>query len=524
MSHSLRSTTKPSACLWAAAALSLGALGCGDNLEPPGAEPDAGTPEVDAMAPANSVCSAPIELLGVQAESGSATGDTASSTLSPVDLGDCVTAGDTAIAQQVVAYTVPGSGRTGVEFSLVNDGTPASFDTVVQVRSACEMTPEELATSCFDNASFAERRSRGTFFAEGGDTVYFVITGDPEPGDGRVSEGAWRLEVFSDAASTPSIDSARVTILQTFLDIAVSGGDSGADASGVRVLPYIDEDTIYDTNFDGMGDQRDRVIFPLPEVSGETSFSRGVRQEAFGNLYSGDVVAAEVSIVDRFGDESERIRVDVLEPDLRGPDASCDQDVDFCAVDLACEEQVCTVPTAVSDACDAATAIAIDTPAGDTVTTTTQALSLPAGSGVFTATCTETGSAEVLFTVEVPAGGPFDLLATTALEATGEIDTVLYARTSCVDPTTEVTCNDDADRANDVYQSTIVIEEAAAGSYTLVVEDYAFAFDPLPADIELQVSLRPVLSSGASCDDAEVENRCADGACTDGTCPEPLSR
>jgi hypothetical protein len=35
----------------------------------------------------------------------------------------------------------------------------------------------------------------------------------------------------------------------------------------------------------------------------------------------------------------------------------------------------------------------------------------------------------------------------------------------------------------------------------------------------VEVALRPVLGSGAACDVAQVENRCAASACAAGTCP-----
>ncbi len=61
----------------------------------------------------------------------------------------------------------------------------------------------------------------------------------------------------------------------------------------------------------------------------------------------------------------------------------------------------------------------------------------------------------------------------------------------------------------------------AAGAYTVFVVKAGHPSEtPIPYEVE--VSLRPVLGTGAACDPAEVTNRCGAGACpTDGAaeCP-----
>ncbi len=522
--YGMHSAVKRRASLSLVVCVAMTCWGCGDD----GGE----TPTVDAMPMADAstdampmsdamsnVCTAALDGTAELATEVSIMGDTSmvADTMTDIDLGDCYPedAPEELPPQQVVALQVPGEGRVGVEFNLINDGTATNFSTTVQVREDCDVIPEETTGTCFGRSSLSEPRSRGAFFAEGGDTVYLVITGNPEPRTGQVSEGAWQLNVFSDVASTPVISEARVNIIQTFLDIAVVGGDAGRDARNVRIVSYDADGEIIDINFDGMGDDRDRLLFALNGVDGEVVFSSGRRQEAFGSFFARrDAVEVDVSIVDRFGDESPRLRVALNQPVLRGVGQSCDGASEFCPIDLNCEDGSCAVPTAVADACDGAVAVAVDTPT-DTTSSTTVTTTLEPGTGVFSAKCTETGAAEKLFSVEVPGGGDFDLLATTALPQTGEIDTVLYVRTTCEDPTTEVECNDDSGSV----QSTIEIRNASAGTYTLVVENYAFSSDPLPAEIGLEVSLRPVLASGAACDDAELENRCADGPCNSSVCP-----
>jgi hypothetical protein len=523
---SMSSRVRPLAVAAGLLVVSLAAAGCGDNLGEPLPPPDALAPvapdamAVDANPGAMGVCEAPIAATGALGSTVMATGDTSMVTpgLELVELGaGCGPDIDPAPPQQVVAYAVPGTGRVGIELSLVNDDTLANFDTLVEIRTACGEAPAQLAGTCFNDVRRSEPRSRGAVFASGGDTIYLVVTGDGEPDQGRVSEGPWKLELYAETATTPALTGGALRIRQTYLEGTVTGTDAGSDAREVRLVFYRADGTIVDIDADGDGEQSDRLIFPLEGVSGQAAFTGTLQVDAFGLFMRQEgAVAADVSLLDRFGDESERVRIDIAQPELRGVGQSCDDVTTFCAVDLACEGSVCTVPESVRDACDAATAVAIATP-GDTATVEVVAATLQPGTGALTATCVETTGTEQIFTVAVPAGGPYDLIAHTDLEATGDIDTLVYVRSSCQDPTTEAACNDDGEDI--APHSRVEVLTAPAGSYTIIVEPYPFSFDPLPAEVGLAVMLRPVLASGATCDPAGAENRCAGEPCDEGTCP-----
>jgi len=49
--------------------------------------------------------------------------------------------------------------------------------------------------------------------------------------------------------------------------------------------------------------------------------------------------------------------------------------------------------------------------------------------------------------------------------------------------------------------------------------DEVFGGAMMSTPFDLDLSVRPVLATGATCDVAEVDNRCAGGACAAGTCP-----
>jgi len=90
-------------------------------------------------------------------------------------------------------------------------------------------------------------------------------------------------------------------------------------------------------------------------------------------------------------------------------------------------------------------------------------------------------------------------------------------RADCTDPASEVACNDDIDYAGGTVSSSLEARDVAAGTYTLIVEQYGSGTTTAP--FSMKVSLRPVLAMGAACDMAGVMNRCAGAACAAGTCP-----
>lgn len=124
--------------------------------------------------------------------------------------------------------------------------------------------------------------------------------------------------------------------------------------------------------------------------------------------------------------------------------------------------------------------------------------------------------AETIYSVQVPTGLQVDLLVTSEQPGTADTDTIVYIRSECVDGTTELACNDD--RASGDLQSDLEARNLGPGTYFVFVEAYG-GVPTGTAPFELQVTARPVLASGATCDDAEVRNRCAGAPCSGGTCP-----
>jgi hypothetical protein len=91
---------------------------------------------------------------------------------------------------------------------------------------------------------------------------------------------------------------------------------------------------------------------------------------------------------------------------------------------------------------------------------------------------------------------------------TPPIDTVIYVRRTCVDPSTEIACIDDLDG----LRAHVEILAIPAGTYAIFDERYGM-MTAMPVTVPLTVTLRPVLATGAACDPAGAMNRCAMGPC-----------
>jgi hypothetical protein len=508
--------------------LSVLFVACGDDGPPPtdsgmgdtSTMSDSDTPDSDgvdtSVPPTEGACTGPIEVAG---EIGAVTvsGDTDMATLRPVDLGvDC---GNPEAArfspQEIVAYTVPGTEEVGVRFTLANAGTDMDFVAIAQVRTDCMTQP--AADMCFQDVTDTERHASGAVTAMGGDTIYIVVTGIADIMSPYTDRGAWEMEITAGPNEPPTLVGGQLSRVGDALEVALSGmDDTGGDS--YRMELQMADGTGIDLNDDGMVDEGDWIVAPFTnDVSEMMSFVGRDRFAAIGaDILDADMVTqAEVTVRDVFRAESAPMTITI--GDGIGVGGSCD-DTTFCADALTCTSMMCEASTEATTACASPTALTIATPTTTTETTTVTG-SIPAGTGALAPTCTSAVGPEVTYGVTVPGGGTFDVVARTDLTGTGETDTMLYLRGDCTDPITETACNDDIDLEGGVYTSHMELLDAPAGDYVLIVEQWATEPTDTAGAFELEVGLRPVLASGASCDNAGVMNRCADGACSGGTCP-----
>lgn len=503
--------------------LALAASACGDDNPMP--TPDAGIEEdsgivvmVDAGTDAgvSYSCEMTVPLSG-ELGTVALNVNTADAVTLPRDLGlACGNAEAARWAKQVVVeYTVPGSGPVTLNASLVNEGTPSNFDTVLQVRTgSCETVPGRFPPSCFDDATRGELRSAGVLTAQGGETVYFFVTGYAETeAPDAITEGMARLEVTAEAGTPPTLESVMAFALDRDGYFEVSGMDAGGDAAGVAVVLRNAMGEIVDLDGDGRGTAADRAVQLFDEsAEGMTTFRAGSRVLNI-DLRGRAATQAEIAVFDAAFAVSDPMTVDIVDGTTAGEGEACDPSMrEFCRSPMSCVEGVCAATGPLGELCAGAETIELEAPMG-TATTGMGVGNVAGMQGLMTGSCGQTPGAESIFSVVVPEG-TFDVLATTENSTTGMNDTVLYVRSSCPDPTTELSCNDDI--AMRRLSSSVELRDQTAGELTFVVELYG---NHRGGSVGLDVTLRPVLAAGEACDAMGVENRCAMGSCTDGMCP-----
>jgi hypothetical protein len=517
-------------------ALSLGGLatGCGST---PASEPiDATFPDAaivfpDASAP--DPCDAPTRVTGTLGMPTEVMLDTSMTDARPRDLGlACgnVTARRWA-RQQVIEYTVPGSGPIGVSISTANMGTDARFNTVLQIRRTCtQVPPAAFPPSCFDDAGM-EIRATGGVQAMGGDTIFLYVTGYSEPDavTMQTDEGRVRVTITAAPNAPPVLTSGSFRLIQNDSRIEAQGTDADGNILGVT-LGLFNASGRLDFNGDGAGNDLDVFDFRLAEVTGTTDWSGRVDISGmmlrFAEVCRDPMVRCTEAVLvayDTAYASSAPLRVPVRDATVVGFGATCDGLETVCGAGLLCNASMTCEPTpAALAACMGATPIEVPVPMS-TATSGSVTTTIPAGmTGTFLAPAgcapgmggDPTAGPERVFSVAVPTG-TFDLTFATNRPGTRTTDTVLYVRGECGDPTDDLGCQDDIARG--MLGSSVTVMNATEGDYFAFVETYGGTGGP----VEIQATLRPVLDTGATCDPTGMANRCATGVCNATTmvCP-----
>lgn len=433
-------------------------------------------------------------------------------------------------AQEIIEYRVPGTGPVGVTVSTENMGTDASFNTVVQIREACDAIPTRtFPPTCFDDVAADNFQTTGGTQAMGGDTLYFVITGhaDPLPVTETVDSGRVRVVIEAASNAPPTLATARAFYVGNNTRIEATGLDADGNIAGITFGLNAAGGRV-DFNGDGVGNAADVFFYSFDTTAGTAPDWEGV-VNVMGTATGGIAtfcrqmgVACDFAFITAYDESfavSAELRVPIGEAMIVGLGEACGPDA-VCGAGLVCgtDPAVCNATPAATMACDAATLIAVPAPEGMS-TSETAMTTLTAGSpGVFAApsTCAPgaANGVERIFRVDVPAG-TFDLTFTTDLTGTAMTDTILYVRGSCADAGSDLGCQDDI--AMGMTRSRVEVRNATEGDYYAFVESYNGAAGP----VQIRASLRPVLATGAACDPAGVQNRCAGAACSAATmmCP-----
>ncbi len=460
----------------------------------------------------------------------SVSSDTSAGAAGPLDLG--MTCGpmiaDATMrpAQVVVRYVVPGTGMRLLRFTTANDATPANFDTLIQLRRDCAVAPTVREGTCFDDGvpaptpppMISEFRTQGIASVTGGETLYFVVTGygtNPPGTMTHVTEGAFQLDLTVGDPTPPVLTAATLETRTGGATgdtavLTVTGSDASLDVLGARVTLLTAADVALDTNDDGMVDVDDDVSVLLPVIT-TASFTSMVESFVLNDTINREgAVRARVRLYDAVGSESSTVTIAITGTRLVAYGEVCDA-THVCPTLLECTAGTCSETAATRAACMAATLLTLSgTPATTRVSGT-----LAVGASTVPRPCNGTG-VQTFYRVTVPAGA-FDLVASTINPGTAmTLDTVVYALSNCGNPASGPAgaCADDAlgeRRAN------LVVQDIAAGTYTIGVSGYASLAAPEP--FALDVTLRPVVGLGASCDPTGMASRCGAGVCSAaGTC------
>ena len=419
--------------------------------------------------------------------------------------------------QVVFEIVVPAVGPHTVEARTAVPGTDRATDTVFSLRRTVCDTP--VSDQCFDELS-GDFRTNAAFTADGGDRVYLIMSTYSETTEGPVS-----VDISARPNGPPTITGAAVVVAGDQLLVDVDGGDPDGNATGVSVTLHGPAGELIDLDGDRLRDQADTLtgIFATPVTDTRTFHVRTrLPLDVMGGAARAlAATSAYVRVVDSAGVMSVS---DVIAPvragTIVGSGDACGPTL-ICPDELACAPGTFTclpTPERVS-ACGLAGVLDVPVP----TTTTTNAMAegnLSSGPGLFTDSCidgavpVETNGREGIYRVVVPAG-MFDLIATTDLTGTATgLDTVLYVRADCTDPTTGDPdwCNDDIVPTENL-RSAVTILDVPEGDYFIFVERW----DTVPIDTMVRyavgASLRPVLPAGSACDPTETMNRCLRAPC-----------
>jgi len=148
----------------------------------------------------------------------------------------------------------------------------------------------------------------------------------------------------------------------------------------------------------------------------------------------------------------------------------------------------------------------VETATDDEGSLTMDAESDPAGASTLEGLCGGAQGAEVVFRFVAPEPGLWRFLAAAA-DPDAPFDTVLYARTECLDAETEVDCNDDLDFPART-DSRVIVELAEGEAVFLVVDAYAGAEDPRGGAVVLNARRIEEVAPTGACDRLSLVDTC----------------
>lgn len=295
-------------------ACALGACG----TSPPAT--DAGAPPADA---ATYTCDRTMRVDGVMDAPVTVMLDTSTTPELPRDLGLACGNPEAELRwarQEAIEFHVPGSGPVAVRFDTTLGITAPELNTVVQVRNDCRRIPvDRFPATCFDDANEIEWRSAGGVLANGGDVLYFIVTGysDPPAEWMTITEGPIQIDFVVTASAPPTLSAGTIRLVGDDVQIAISGSDADADVQGVA-LNFYDGSGLLDIWGDGEARENDDVFVvriappPADTIFDETLVVRGTMVNLAGYIRAVGATRAQIRVFDATQATSEPLDASIL--------------------------------------------------------------------------------------------------------------------------------------------------------------------------------------------------------------------
>ena len=527
-------------------------LGCGDDTQPSvDAHGDAVDAPVDAPpADANDAMASPtcapasiIDLDSVATEAGGVktayyVGTTVGAARDLEPAMSCSN-GPGGAPERAHHFTAPSSPRVRVIASTDEADTDLNYDTVVYLRASCTDPASQLACSDDDNvpgprplgSRASVEMAAGTAFdiiVDGYDEFSFGTYGlrvravpalpQDTPCDPTGAMNACRTGLICTSAGTgsphcapgtpPTISQLVAQTMQNGRTVRayLAGGDVDGDAIAAH-FDFLDAGgSVVASAERGLGSA----------VSGQTSFGPLVvySQDGFVDRFP-LVTTARAWLIDAAGLMSSSLDASLVPIAVRDLGQACDPAglTDQCRGELACTSSQCAVTAAAQAACGAAPTVM------DSMTLTG---SLATTMGTFESGCAFSRNLDDRVYRVVLARNS-DLVITTDLDpSAATLDTVVYLRTTCTDPASQIACNDNVDTTD--ARSRLSLTDVPAGTYFAFVDGSRngagyIASGPFGAQFEII----PIVGAGEPCgsavDGGVPVGRCASGlSCISGTC------
>jgi len=462
--------------------------------------------------------------------------------------GSCSNADVADVADDLLLFTAPATATYGL--STNHEGT--DFDTVVFAFSDCPNS-EDSELACNDDRSPDYFSSALQFDAAEGQDVYIVVEGynstgnyelsietvvcgdgilsptegcedgNTNDGDGCDAQCEWECDEEDEYEDDDSLDEATPLDGSTSIDdLFLCTTDLSEKAEGYYVDMFsveVLEGEFIEASLQGIEEAADctdvtaEVVVIDSEGTDVGELSTGDKESDCPRVVSMPPEGTYYIIV--YGSDPQQaphaygLSVNVGVPvcgdgTTEGLEECDDGNMtggDGCSANCSIEDPSCTIDSDLSDSVNASSLTAGDSSLGE---------------DEHSPSCSSLDSTDVTYSFTAASDGP--VIVSTDHEGT-EYDTVLHVREHCIDPATEVACNDDIESRRGSSQSELYFDAVAGESYSIIVDGWGGDSGLFELSLTTPVCGNGELEPGEDCDDG---NTTPGDGCDDDCTPTPV--